>query len=102
MDIIRVVLEDPYVDAMMLFAAYASANEPFLRELLVLLDDLKEEKRKPIVTCLPSPPGIWEEERLLIEERKVPIFSSPERAINALAGLVELGMGKLDRIHLSK
>lgn len=91
-DVIEAVVEDPNVDAMMIFAAYASANEPLLGHLVEVLKYVREDKGKPLVTCFPSPPGIWEEEKAAIENRKIPVFPTPERAIQALAGLVELGI----------
>lgn len=46
------------------------------------------EAEKPVITCLISPPGIWDEQVLELENAGAIVnYSTPERAAKAIAGL---------------
>lgn len=83
--VIEVVLADENVDGIVLYAAYASANEPLLRELAGLLKS--QRQGKPIISCFPSPTGVWVEDKRNLNESGVALFPTPERAAKAMVGL---------------
>jgi acyl-CoA synthetase (NDP forming) len=85
--VIETVSIDKNVDALLLLAAYASANEPLVREVAEPLKALA--RQKPVVTCFPAPRGIWLKEKKELESAGVPVYPTPERASKALAKLVE-------------
>jgi acyl-CoA synthetase (NDP forming) len=88
--VIETVSSDENVDALVILAAYASANEPLVREIADLLKALA--RQKPIVTCFPSPGDIWLKEKKELERAGVPVYPTPERASKALAHLVKYAM----------
>jgi len=65
--IVRAGMEDENVDAILLLMMFASANREALSGLTELLLDWKQ--KKPVVSCFLSPPGIWDEEVLALENR---------------------------------
>jgi acyl-CoA synthetase (NDP forming) len=84
--ILRAVLEDEHVDAVLLLTMFASAN----REAVSGLTRLFRGRRpnKPLVTCLLSPPGIWDAEITGLEDAGVLVnLPTPERSARALASL---------------
>jgi len=84
--IVRAVMEDENVDGIILLMMFASAN----REVVPNLSDLFIEwnQKKPVITCLISPPGIWDEHVINLEKAGAIInLSSPERAAKAMAYL---------------
>jgi acyl-CoA synthetase (NDP forming) len=84
--IIRAVMEDENVDGIILLMMFASAN----REVVPNISDLFIEwnQKKPVITCLISPPGIWDEHVINLEKAGAIInLSSPERAAKAMANL---------------
>lgn len=84
--IIRAVMEDENVDGIILLMMFASAN----REVVPNISDLFIEwnQKKPVITCLISPPGIWDEHVINLEKAGAIInLSSPERAAKAMAYL---------------
>jgi len=85
--VIEVVLADENIDGIALYAAYASANRPLLKEITGLLQSPAYDK--PIICCFPSPTGVWVEEKDEFEESGVALYSTPERAAKALVGLVK-------------
>jgi acyl-CoA synthetase (NDP forming) len=89
-EVIKTVSGDKNVDALVVLAAYASANEPLVGEIAELLKALAREK--PIVACFPSPEGIWLREKKELEQTGVPVYLTPERASKALANLVKYAM----------
>jgi acyl-CoA synthetase (NDP forming) len=86
--ILRAVLEDKRIDAMILCLMFASAN----RSAVGVLADLLSERKtnKPILCCLSSPPGIWEDEIKRLEGSGVPNYPTPERAAKTLVNLCQL------------
>jgi acyl-CoA synthetase (NDP forming) len=85
--VIEVVLVDENTDGLVLFAAYASANRPLLKEINGLLKS--ETRGKPVICCFPSPTGVWVEEKRGFDESGVALFPTPERAAKAMIGLVK-------------
>jgi acyl-CoA synthetase (NDP forming) len=84
--ILRAVLEDDKVDAVLLLMMFASANREAVPGIARLFDGWKPSK--PLVTCLISPPGIWDEQVEHMEDAGVLVnISTPERAAKALASL---------------
>ena len=64
--IIRAVMEDSDVDAILILMMFASANRAAVSGFSDLL--LKWKQQKPVVACLIAPPGIWDEEVRRLEE----------------------------------
>ena len=84
--IVRAVMEDENVDGIILLMMFASAN----REVVPNISELFIEwnQKKPVITCLISPPGIWDEHVINLEKAGAIInLSSPERAAKAMAYL---------------
>ena len=83
--IVKTVLEDTKIDAVLLCVMFASAN----RSVAGVLTDLLLERRsnKPILCCFSSPPGIWDDEIKRLEGSGVPNYPTPERAAKALSNL---------------
>ena len=80
--IVKTVLEDRKIDAVILCIMFASAN----RSAAGVLTDLLLERRtnKPILCCFSSPPGIWDDEIKQLEGSGIPNYPTPERAAKAL------------------
>ena len=55
------VLADENMDDVLLYPAYASANRSLLNEITSLLNS--DTHGKPIISCFPSPTGVWVEKR---------------------------------------
>jgi acyl-CoA synthetase (NDP forming) len=86
--IIRAVMEDSDVDAILILMMFASANRDAVSGFSELL--LKWKQQKPVVACLIAPPGIWDEEVRRLEEGGALInVPTPERAAKTLAALWE-------------
>jgi acyl-CoA synthetase (NDP forming) len=84
--ILRAVLEDEQVDAVLLLMMFASANREAVPGIAELFGGWRQAK--PLVTCLVSPPGIWDEQVEQMEDAGVLCnFPTPERAAKALASL---------------
>lgn len=84
--IVESVLQDKAIDAILLCIMFASANEGSIRALSGLL--ARWGRKKPIVCCFSSPPGIWEKEvASLIEKGSITNYPTPERAAMSLSAL---------------
>jgi acyl-CoA synthetase (NDP forming) len=83
--IVQSVLEDKKIDAILLCIMFASANRASVGVLSDLL--LQERERKPVICCISSPPGIWDEEVKRLEESGIPNYPTPERAARTLTNL---------------
>jgi acyl-CoA synthetase (NDP forming) len=84
--IVQAVLEDPNIDAVILCIMFASANRASVGTLSEWL--ISRQKRKPLICCISSPEGIWDEEIRRLGESGIPNYPTPERAAAALANLV--------------
>jgi acyl-CoA synthetase (NDP forming) len=85
--VIEAVLADENIDGLVLYAAYASANRPLLKEITGLLKS--GAYGKPIISCFPSPTGVWVEEKQELTESGVALYPTSERAAEAMVGLVK-------------
>ena len=83
--VMEVVLKDDNIDGMVLFAAYTPAISALPRKIAGLL----KSPKKPVISCFPSPPGVWVEEKHDFEESGVAFFPTPERAAKAMVALVK-------------
>ncbi|MDZ7699408.1 MAG: CoA-binding protein [Deltaproteobacteria bacterium] len=84
--IIRAVMTDPGVDAILLLTMFASANVDVLKGIRHLL--MTWNQKKPLLACIQSPPGIWDAEIQELEGAGALVnFPSPERAAMALVNL---------------
>jgi acyl-CoA synthetase (NDP forming) len=83
--IVKTVLDDREIDAVILCIMFASAN----RSAAGVLTDLLLERRpnKPILCCFSSPPGIWNDEIKQLEGSGIPNYPTPERAAKVLSNL---------------
>lgn len=86
-EVIQVASTDENVDALVVLAAYASANAPLVQEIAELLKALA--RQKPVLACFPSPRNIWLDEKRELESAGVPVYPTPERTSKALASVVE-------------
>ena len=84
--IVQAVLEDRNIDAIILCIMFASANRAAVGTLSDLL--LQRGKDKPVIGCISSPAGIWDEEIKRLEQSGIPNYPTPERAAKALSNLV--------------
>jgi len=87
--VVKKVLKDPEIDAVLFLMMFASAN---LNSIPVLLEGLLDERpQKPIFTCIMAPGQIWKKEIREGEEKGIFCnFPTPERAAKACAGMLLL------------
>ncbi len=86
--IIRAVMNDSNVDAILLLIMFASANAILLRDLSEFLTEFKQSK--PIISCILAPPGVWDDEIRHLEESCALVnYPTPEQAARALSNLVK-------------
>jgi acyl-CoA synthetase (NDP forming) len=84
--IVESALRDEAINAILLCIMFASANEGSIRVLSGLLT--RWGRKKPIVCCLSSPPGVWEEEvESLVRKGSIVNYPTPERAARSLVAL---------------
>ena len=84
--IVRAVMGDENVDGILLLMMFASANREAVAGLSELF--LEWKQKKPLITSLISPPGIWDEQVLHLENAGTLVnFPTPERAAKAMASL---------------
>ncbi|MBW2616702.1 MAG: hypothetical protein JRD02_11075, partial [Deltaproteobacteria bacterium] len=84
--IIRAVMDDDNVDGILLLMMFASANVDAVRGISDLLEEWAQQK--PLISCILSPPGIWDEQIKALEQSGALInYPTPERAANAMASL---------------
>ena len=84
--IVEAVLEDGNVGAILFLMMFASANRDAVKGISGLLKKWKQ--KKPVISCILSPPGIWDEQiRDLEEAGALMNYPTPERAAQAMANL---------------
>jgi acyl-CoA synthetase (NDP forming) len=91
-EIVKTVLEDKKIDAVILCIMFASANRSAARVLTDLL--LEKRTNKPILCCFSSPAGIWDDEIKQLEGSGIPNYPTPERAAKALTNLYKFNKRK--------
>jgi acyl-CoA synthetase (NDP forming) len=86
--IVNAVLEDENVDGLILLMMFASANREAVSGISPLLKSWGQ--KKPVVTCLLSPPGIWDSQIRDLEATGALVnYANPERAARTMATLWE-------------
>jgi acyl-CoA synthetase (NDP forming) len=85
--ILKTVMDDNGVDAVVIAAIFWEANMPLMRAAI----EIAREYDKPIAVCLDSPRGIADHWLNALEEGNIPTYPTPERAATGLAGLVRYG-----------
>lgn len=84
--IVRAVMEDDHVHGILVFTMFASANVDVVKGLTPLLKDWKQ--RKPVLSCIVSPPGIWDDQIKDLEDSGALVnYPTPERAAAVMAAL---------------
>ncbi|MBN1276099.1 MAG: CoA-binding protein [Deltaproteobacteria bacterium] len=85
-EIIKAVMDDENVNGILILIMFASANVGVVNGISHLLMNWKQ--KKPLVTCIYAPPGIWDREMEHLEISGALVnFPSPERAARAMASL---------------
>jgi acetate---CoA ligase (ADP-forming) subunit alpha len=90
--IVKTVLEDKKIDAVILCMMFASANRSAAGVLADLL--LEREINKPVLCCFSSPAGIWDDEIKQLEGSGIPNYPTPERAAKTLSNLWRFNKNK--------
>ena len=84
--IIRAVMDDENVNGILLFIMFASANIDVLKGISNFIMDWRQ--KKPFITCISAPPGIWDDEIRRLEESGAMVnYATPERAARAMVNL---------------
>jgi len=84
--IVQAVMYDDNVDGIILLMMFASANVDAVRGISNLLKEWAQ--KKPLITCILSPPGIWDEQISSLEESgALANYPTPERAAMAMVNL---------------
>ncbi len=84
--IIRAVMDDENVNGILLLIMFASANIDVLKGISNFIMDWRQ--KKPFITCISAPPGIWDDEiRRLEESGAMANYPTPERAARAMVNL---------------
>lgn len=84
--IVETVLGADEIDLVLILVMFASANAGAVESLKGVLLDWKQ--KKPVITCLSSPPGIWDEAVRDLESKEALVnFPTPERAARAAVAL---------------
>jgi acetyl-CoA synthetase (ADP-forming) len=86
--IVRAVMNDDNVDGILILMMFASANVDAVKGISNLL--IKWGQKKPVISCIESPPGIWDDQIRTLEESGALVnYPTPERAAQAMAALWE-------------
>ncbi len=84
--ILQAVIEDENVSGILFFMMFASANIDSIKGLSFLMED--RATKKPVITCLSAPPGIWDKYIEKFEEAGILVnFLTPERAAKVMVNL---------------
>jgi len=84
--ILRAAMRDENVAGILLFTMFASANIDSIKGLSSFGKD--RGQKKPIITCLSAPPGIWDEQIKEFQEAAILVnFPTPERAATVMVNL---------------
>lgn len=82
--IVQSVLEDENVDGLILLTVFASANRDVISHLSETL--ILWSQRKPIITCFPAPPGIWDDQIGKLEDAGVILnLQTPSRTAKIMS-----------------
>jgi len=84
--ILDAVMRDENVEGILLSMMFASTNVDSIKSLSFLLKNMKQ--KKPLITCLSAPPGIWDEQIKQFEKANILVnFPTPERAARVMVNL---------------
>lgn len=84
--IVQAVMDDEKVHSILFLMMFASANVEALKGISGLLKQW--DRKKPVVSCILSPPGIWDDQIEALETHGALVnYATPERAANAMANL---------------
>lgn len=84
--IVKAVMKEERIHGILLLTMFASANVDILKGLAPLLKDWGQ--RKPVISCISAPPGIWDAQIRDLEESGALVnYPTPERAAAAMAML---------------
>ncbi|MCD6533882.1 MAG: CoA-binding protein [Deltaproteobacteria bacterium] len=85
-EIIKVAMNDDNVNGILFLMVFGSANVDALKGISNILN--KWAQKKPVISCILSPPDIWDEQIKELEQSGALInYPTPERAANAMANL---------------
>ena len=88
--IVQAVMDDERVHGILFLMMFASANVEALKGISGLLKQWAQ--KKPVVGCILSPPGIWDDQIEDLETHGALVnYATPERAANVMANLWEYG-----------
>jgi len=88
--IVRTVMGDTNINGIIFQMMFASANRDVVLVLTELLSSYRQQK--PVISCILSPPGIWDEQvRSLEQSRSLVNYPTPDRAARAMANLRKYG-----------
>ncbi len=90
--ILRIILGEEGVDAILISTTYFILDAPLIASLISLGE--KKALIKPVILCRDSPKGITDQEIAKLEKLSIPVYPFPERAVKALAGLVRYGKAR--------
>ncbi len=86
---VHLILSDKHVDALVVFLLHHPFMNP--RRIKSPLLRQKQQSNKPILLCVNSPRGLIEDEIEELEGHGIPVYSLPDRTIQALGGLIQYG-----------
>jgi len=88
--IVQAVMDDENVHGILFLMMFASANVAALAGVSGLLKEWAQ--RKPVLSCILSPPGIWDDQIQALESAGALVnYATPERAAEAMANLCSYG-----------
>ena len=88
--IVQAVMDDENVHGILFLMMFASANVDALAGISGLLAQWAQ--KKPVVSCILSPPGIWDDQIEELENQGALVnYATPERAANVMADLLAYG-----------
>ena len=88
--IIQTVIDDESVHGILLLMMFASANMVALEGISGLLEQWGQ--KKPLVSCILSPPGIWDDQIQHLENTGALVnYATPERAADVMVNLWKYG-----------
>ncbi len=88
--IIQTVMDDESVHGILLLMMFASANVAALAGITGLLEQWQQQK--PLVSCILSPPGIWDDQIQHLENAGALVnYATPERAAEVMVNLWKYG-----------
>ena len=84
--IVQAVMDDDKVSGILFLMMFASANVDAVRGISGLLK--KWAQKKPVISCILAPPGIWDKQIVILEESGALVnYPTPERAARVMVNL---------------